>query len=297
MQVQVLSPAVLLKISRDITICRLAEMISNYEREIVMKKLKSAFIIVLVIAVLLVAYIVLNAVGIINFGGAKGAGRAEGTGFDSPEKCVEAYMEYFKNGDYNGMLSCYAIETAVDNFDMEGYVERLQCITPTLNLVLADDDFSKSMSAEQLRYRVFTSIRSASWYLANCNFLVDGLPVALESEGNAKDLIEDFLPSDIQSRLAQIEYNEILDESDEIVERCLTEQLKENAKEQSAYFGSDDYEPIAIDFSVGKDDYYLFLDMLEYDSKWYISPNSSFLSSVYGIPLTQGSVVSQADID
>ncbi len=262
-----------------------------------MKGTKIALIITLVITALLATYIVVSSVGILNFGAAEEPNRVEGAGYDSPEECVEAYMEYFKNGDYNGMLSCYAIETAVENFSMEKYIERLQAINPSSTIVIADDDFSKSVSAEQLRYRIFNSIRGASWYLADCSFLTDGMNVQPESDQSLEDFVDEVLPSGIQETLSNIEYNGMLDENDEFVENYYKDQTKKNAKGQAAHFGSDDFEPVAVDFSVGKDDYYLFLDMLEYNEKWYIKPDSSFLSSIYGIPYTQGNVISQEDAE
>ena len=46
----------------------------------------------------------------------------EGAGFSSPEEAVEAYLEYMNQGDIQGMLSCFAIESYVEHMDPEAYL-------------------------------------------------------------------------------------------------------------------------------------------------------------------------------
>ena len=267
-----------------------------------MKGFKGAFFITLAVAVLMAAYIVLSSVGVFNLGssGSKKSSNDsasyEETGFSSPEDCVETYMEYFQNGDFDGMLSCYAIDTFVDNYDMEKSVERLMSIQPMSTIVLADDDFSRNISVEEIRYNASKMIRGASWYLSSSTFLIDGYAVALEPGDDAKDLIDEYLPSDIQETLSDIEYNGIIDKDDDL----FSEYLSRNSDNIEQYFdvcGSDNYECLAVDFSLDGDDYYLFLDLIEYNNKWYISPSTSYLSFIFGLPTNCGNCVLQDDVD
>lgn len=54
----------------------------------------------------------------------------EGSGFDSPEEAVTAYLEAMQEGDVQGMLSTFAIETYVDNVDAQTYLTRMGAFVP-----------------------------------------------------------------------------------------------------------------------------------------------------------------------
>lgn len=49
----------------------------------------------------------------------------EGPGFDSPEAAVSTYIEAFNEGDLEGMLSTFAIETFVERCDSEAILENM----------------------------------------------------------------------------------------------------------------------------------------------------------------------------
>ena len=262
------------------------------------KGLVKAFIITLAVALLAVAFIVLNLMGIINlgFGGASKTARTEGKGYNSPEECMEAYMEYMKNGDYQGMLSCYAIESAVEHYDMEAYIERLTCIAPTFTLVSKSDEFSTKLSADMLRGSVAKDIRYGTWNLYGSTLFTDGLVVSLE-DNDAKDLIEEYIPSDLAECLSGIKYKGIVDEDDDIIaDYVSSDNLKDNIKEYKKMYGADEYQPMIADFSLDHDDYYFFGDCIEYDGKWYLCPTNRFWSSLFGITTYEGYITLQENV-
>ena len=50
--------------------------------------------------------------------------KMEGDGFDTPEEALTAYIEAFKKMDMNGMISVYAMESLLENLDLEALVEK-----------------------------------------------------------------------------------------------------------------------------------------------------------------------------
>lgn len=50
--------------------------------------------------------------------------KMEGDGFDTPEEALTAYIEAFKKMDMNGMISVYAMESFLENLDLEALVEK-----------------------------------------------------------------------------------------------------------------------------------------------------------------------------
>lgn len=232
------------------------------------KNFGKAFVAVLIIAVLLAAYIVADVTGIISLDGNSKSAKAEGSGYNSPKECMEAYMEYMKNADYQGMLSCYAIETAVEKYDMEAYIDRMQCITPTFDFINTEDEFSTALSNECLRTHVFRTIRYGSWYLYGDTIISEGLTYTMEDDEDASDVIEKWLPSDMAKRLSKIDDVEVVDSDDEIIEECLSKDyIEEQLKKFEKIYGADDYEPSAVAFSIGSDDYYFMTDCMKYGNK------------------------------
>ena len=49
--------------------------------------------------------------------------KMEGAGYKTPEDAVMAYAEYLKNGDMEGMISTFAVESYVEHFDMRAHLE------------------------------------------------------------------------------------------------------------------------------------------------------------------------------
>ena len=49
--------------------------------------------------------------------------KIEGSGYDTAEDAVEAYVNYLKEGNLNGAFSTFAVEYYVDNYDKNEYYE------------------------------------------------------------------------------------------------------------------------------------------------------------------------------
>ena len=60
----------------------------------------------------------------------------EGPGFGSAEEAVTAYLEAMKNGDLEGMLATFAIETYVAEMDAQADLERMGVFQPSYGMRL-----------------------------------------------------------------------------------------------------------------------------------------------------------------
>ena len=59
---------------------------------------------------------VLFALGLLKFGNPK---TVEGKGYDSAEEAVIAYAEYLKDGDMDGVISTFAMESLFEDYDIK----------------------------------------------------------------------------------------------------------------------------------------------------------------------------------
>jgi hypothetical protein len=73
--------------------------------------------------------------------------RIEGAGYSTPEEAVRAYIEAFKNADVATMISTFAVETAVANYDLKAQLERLRSFNPHIGQALpASNPFTSDIN-------------------------------------------------------------------------------------------------------------------------------------------------------
>jgi hypothetical protein len=103
-----------------------------------------------------------------------GSGKAEGEGFDSSEEAVTAYLDAFKDADFERMISAFAIESFVKNIDIESYLYNFGYFQPWGPIFLDDSDFEQAMNVEWRRNWVAESISAKYRHLCLCD--PDSLP-------------------------------------------------------------------------------------------------------------------------
>lgn len=123
------------------------------------------------------------------------------------------------------------------------------------------------------------------------------MTIFVKDYDDVKEMMDDKIPSGFQDTLGKIKYRDYLDEDDDLIKKCFENDLmKESAKSQIEMMGADDFAHGIVDFSLGHDDYYLMLEFVEYDDKWFIAPAYSFLTSVYGLEPSKGNMINQDEM-
>ncbi|MBP5763128.1 MAG: hypothetical protein J6W48_09170, partial [Lachnospiraceae bacterium] len=52
--------------------------------------------------------------------------KLEGDGYETPEEAVTAYAEYLQAGDFDGILSTFAMESFEENYSVEEFYDRIR---------------------------------------------------------------------------------------------------------------------------------------------------------------------------
>ncbi len=225
--------------------------------------------------------------------------KTECSGFKSPEEAVCAYVDYLKNGDVNGMISTFAVESYAGHYNLENECDRdkmsyLQQLYGRL-LLPGNDEFSNRLNIESRKNQLTKYIRkqyvqklleadNSGMITPN---LYTGLKISDESDG--KMTIEELMqflecdpgfdrikkvkvisPSDLKkydSRFDDIEY--------------FTNKIEDYNKNNDKVWNTDGIEHVIVQFSIDDEKYYLFMTTGCYDGKWY---NLDF-SNYYGMLL------------
>ncbi len=216
--------------------------------------------------------------------------KVEGAGYDSPEEAVEAYLNFLKEGDLDGAVSTFAVESCIDHYDMEKYLEWVQYVGITMPFaarqspVLSyDSEFLRELNVESRRAYILNGICnqviSAAFMHSGEEEVVDRLVSRTMYELEDEDAVEhvlDFLETD--PRLETIEigdrlYEEDLLDSDDLLDTYIKHYKK---------IWDSDIEMVMYEVEIDGEDYILFMLCVCYDGKWYIADFNNPVSLALG---------------
>lgn len=229
----------------------------------------------------------------------------EGKGAKSAEDAVSQYLDALKECDYNKILSCYAVETYVENYDIEQYVMKFYSATPVMKMIYPENDLLKQVGKYEVIDSISKMVKYQIWNLSENEFFLNGTSVMVR---DSKDVKKEVLPVNADKKLAKINFSKFIPEENflifgytgdynskladykeelEIGKESLDRYNNQNKK----IYGCDEIKNITASFSIGGKKYLLFAETLRYGNKWYMSPNQGFIASLVGIGITNGCVV------
>jgi hypothetical protein len=218
--------------------------------------------------------------------------RLEGDGYDTPEEAVTAYAEYLKAGDFEGILSTFAMESFEENYSVEEFYDRIRAFSPGIatsgqQLVMLGNDsvLTSSVNLENRRAYISSSVfRQMIVPMAAevddeelASTLTSGITFIIDDDDDLETLME-FLNSD--PKVENIEIGDFLDKSD--FDFDFGKALKDYNKYKKKSWGGD-IENICMELEIDGDDYILFMTCVCYDDKWYIAEFGNYFSLACGI--------------
>jgi len=114
--------------------------------------------------------------------------KLEGDGFDSPEDAMKAYIEGLRDGDLNRVISVYAIESYVENFNLEAYLNVMRFYMHGLASPPKANEFVTSLNFENRRGQVANEILKNYFYLCDPG-LAKGF-IAIKDEAQASEFVD-----------------------------------------------------------------------------------------------------------
>ncbi|MBP5701398.1 MAG: hypothetical protein J6W85_02995, partial [Lachnospiraceae bacterium] len=210
----------------------------------------------------------------------------------TPEEAVTAYAEYLQAGDFDGILSTFAMESFEENYSVEEFYDRIRAFSPGIatsgqQLVMLGNDsvLTSSVNLENRRAYISSSVfRQMIVPMAAqvddeelASTLTSGITFIIDDDDDLETLME-FLNSD--PKFENIEIGDFLDKSD--FDFDFGKALKEYNKYKKKSWGGD-IENICMELEIDGDDYILFMTCVCYDDKWYIAEFGNYFSLACGI--------------
>ena len=221
----------------------------------------------------------------------KAPAKIEGAGYDSAEEAVEAYVNFLKEENFEGIISTFAMESYLENYDMSEYFEYVQYFSiyaPTGGLsttgFYSDSDFARELTMESRRAYILGGVNRQLLQVMAQN--TDEEDIARDiAEGNTisqgdeidSDAIMNFLGTDL--KLDSIEIGHFRDDKYYDVP---SDSIKNYLKHYKKMWGSD-IESVCLEIEIDGEDYTLFMLCVCYDDRWYIADFNNPITLSLGI--------------
>ena len=221
--------------------------------------------------------------------------RIEGSGYASAEDAVSAYLEAFKNADVEGMLSTFAVETYVENFDLEAvimsdnayYREYIQSFP-------SDSKFAIELNTHQRQYQIAQTI-IRQYFSVFIPTLVDEQFISFADTQEARRFINSL---NNQSNFESMHSMSVLGfiSPSRLIDYFSSEDYHRFIDHQSDIASAQGLESIVARVEIKNQVYLFCFDVACYEEIWYIYQSGGFTGSILGLYVTSGGVVLEADL-
>ena len=217
-----------------------------------------------------------------NAAGTDGAGQ-EGPGYASPEDAARAYLEAFRDADVEAMISTFAIESYVENYDFEASIERLRVYVITHQQSFpSNNKFTTGLNIERRRSQIADSIRLQYMSLFIPEAINGGRSTSLTDEQETRGFI---------ASLGNLAYFKSM-QTMEIVGFVTPESLSDSYTSESnqriidanmEIIGAQGLENVVARVEIDGQTYIFCFDAAEYGGKWYIHTLGGNIAMLLGM--------------
>ena len=226
-------------------------------------------------------------------------GKLEDEGFDKAEEAVTAYVQYFNEGDVEGMLSTFAIETYVDHVDADAYIEQQRGINFTQEQgIPVSNDYFRGIAiakrygavADALYYQ-YMSFNLPEEYIG----LADGKMLMMPDDASIAAFTDAMNDVPMSGWFGKIELKEIMDPN-ELSDMFGNERMQERIRAQEKVYGCDALVEMPALLNIGGTDYLLCMQCACYEGRWYNLNTNGNLSTLLGLYYRQGGLIAYDDL-
>ncbi len=242
-------------------------------------KKRSFIAIILVIAVLMTAC------------GAKAdkTGTIEGKGYDTPEEALKAFAEAYSEKDMDKMYKTCAVESFVENFNLENDIEAsAQSWNPHIIFMSGDSEKAKEFNIASRKSDLFEHFYYMYQYPVSEKISEDFLsfPHSLQ-DTKMQDILEAVKGVDGINSIKVGDIVEPEEVSKTLAEKYSSENIKKLLSKQQDIYGGEVAGRI-IKLEIDGVEYYLFAQLIKHDEKWYVNYMPGIIGGMLDILTNHG---------
>lgn len=224
-------------------------------------------------------------------------GKLEGKGYDSPEEAVTACLEALRDGDLGKAVSTFAIESFAEYFDEAANLERIAAHNISFNAL--EKDFGKDYNIA-LRHEAAarTVYYQYLWFALKdtqySELITDGRTMSLPTENERRGLLRTLADPVTLERLQTLEIREIMRPEDFLEKADLSNYQSEvnqnNIEKMRRAYGAEQITSRIARVRIDGETYLFYMDLAQYDGKWYILSTPGNVGKLMGVGLLVGIV-------
>jgi len=197
--------------------------------------------------------------------------KTEGEGFDSPEGAIMVYLEGLRDLDLSRMMSAFAVESYVENFNFEAQLNRIRAYSFTSEIKLPNaNKFVTALNIESRKASVNNMI--LCHYIILCEPEFNHTQVsALKEEANVTDFAAKLNTSLNALKFQTLKITGFVPPASIPGANYSEPRNLEVMARNAGVRGADNLESRIAVFSLDGKEYAFCLDVINYGGKWYIS--------------------------
>ena len=218
----------------------------------------------------------------------------EGSGWDTPEEAILAYLEGLREQNIGKMIGAYAVETYIDHFDLKAQIARVGAYTMSMAPRMPNSGgLLRGINIEARKNEI---VQSILWQItAICLPGQDfSQPIPLGRE-NGDEEAAAFVEG-IESAFGAVDFSTLkflrFTPPEQISELYASERNQENIRAQIAPFGAEEARSVIALFIVDDKVCALTCDVMRYGDRWFMYKPSGNIGAMMGLSALTGGMIS-----
>lgn len=212
----------------------------------------------------------------------------EGSGYDSPEDAVMAYIEALNRGDVDDMIATFAMESFADHCDTDAYLLRMQQINPTaIYGVPVNGAYSRSLLINARRAQLSNALMQQYMEVSAA---LNGYVVDLKDGASRAEMEGRFENSAANAWEGRVQFVQWINPG-LLDEKMANAMNLTNSALQTAYYGADDIDWKIAHLTLNGAQALLLMQCVKYGDRWYNAELSGMPGMILGLPYNSAGMV------
>lgn len=226
--------------------------------------------------------------------------KIEGEGFDTPEEAALAYLKGLKEGDFEQVLSAFAVETYVKNYRLDKKIDGRWQYRFSDSLIPSVSEYTEKLNIEMRRYDIFQNVQEC--YLSLIGLKSRRLETLAENV-SSDGLLDELFALNAVTCFSAIDYDGTFTDLAYLMDKYWNasnsweEQVENETKKKLDWSGADRLEELAVNFTYAGIPLAINMSVVQYDQKWYIFELGGMYSDLLGALSTSGGIIPSDGLD
>ena len=209
---------------------------------------------------------------------------------------MSAYLDAFCNADLEAMVSTFAIESFVKNYNFEAELEWYKMYSPIIEQDFPSNNvFTEQLNIQQRHTYVVRDIKRQFMAL----FVPDSASLLTENRKvkDAREIEQLAMSLSNRAQLDSMRAMKLIGfiPPDELDEQYNSEHNRQVIERKMGIFGAQGLDSVVARVEINRNKCLFCFDAVRYNDKWYIHSIGGNISVLTIIPYTDGGVILESD--